>query len=267
MIKFSYYQTVISKLLTSSQKGDGVTAGNNDGEGQVSRQQRLNSILEILVERGSVEVDEMADLLRVSMATVRRDFDALAKRQLLNRTHGGAVATGGSFKLPLTYKIAKEDEMKQRIAAVAAGMVKRFQIVGLNGGTTTTEVARALVGRTEFTPGEYGEPAALTVVTNALNIATELTVRRQIKIVVTGGVARPQSYELTGPFAEEVLKEVNIDIAFLGVEAIDAINGAAATHEDEARVNRAMASRANKVVIVTDSSKFGARAFATSPPA
>jgi DeoR family transcriptional regulator of aga operon len=232
----------------------------------VSRQQRLNTILEILVKQGSLEVDEVAQILTVSKATIRRDFDSLAKRQLLSRTHGGAVATGGSFNLPLTYKIAKEDEAKQRIAAYAAAMVNRYQVVGLNGGTTTTEVARALVGRAEFAAGELGEPPALTVVTNALNIATELTVRHQIKIVVTGGVARPQSYELTGPFAEEVLKEVIIDIAFLGVEAIDAVTGAAARHEDEARVNRQIAARARKVVIVTDSSKFTARAFACIRP-
>ena len=99
-----------------------------------------------------------------------------------------------------------------------------------------------------------------------MNIAAELTVRHQIKIVVTGGVARPQSYELTGPFAEEVLKEVNIDIAFLGVEAIDTEIGAAARHEDEARVNRQIAARAKKIVVVTDSAKFQKRAFASIRP-
>ncbi|MEI6648399.1 MAG: DeoR/GlpR family DNA-binding transcription regulator [Actinomycetes bacterium] len=232
----------------------------------MSRQARLNSILELVVERGSIEVDEAAGILNVSLATIRRDFDSLAKRQLLNRTHGGAVATGGSFKLPLTYKVAKSDEVKKRIAEVAAAMVNRFDVVALNGGTTTTEVARAIAAKSDLQPGEAGEPPALTVVTNALNIATELTVRHQIKIVVTGGVARPQSYELTGTFAEEVLKEVVIDIAFVGVEAIDLVNGATARHEDEARVNRQMAARARKVVIVTDSSKFHARAFAVIRP-
>ena len=102
--------------------------------------------------------------------------------------------------------------------------------------------------------------------TNALNIATELTVRFQIKIVVTGGVARQQSFELTGPFAEEVLKEVNIDIAFIGVDAIDTFIGAAAVHEDEARINRQIVARAQKVVVVTDSLKFSKRAFASICP-
>ena len=228
----------------------------------MNRQSRLNSILELLVRQGSLEVDEAALSLHVSSATIRRDFDTLAEQQLLNRTHGGAVATGGSFELPFTYKIAIQEDAKKRIAAVAAGMVKRHQIVGLNGGTTTTEIARVLAKSPKFSPGSVGDPPALTVVTNALNIATELTVRHQIKIVVTGGVARPQSYELTGPYAEQVLNDVVIDIAFVGVEGLDPHVGATARHEDEARVNQQIAARAAQVVIVTDSSKFDRRAFA-----
>ena len=234
----------------------------------MSRQDRLSSILELVIASGNIEVEEIAQILNVSAATIRRDFDTLAKKQLLTRTHGGAVATGGSLGLPLIYKVAKDDQAKLSIAKAAAEMVSRYQVIGINGGTTTTEVARAIAARPEFAPniGDGLEPA-LTVVTNAVNIAAELTVRPQIKIVVTGGVARPRSYELIGPYAEEVLKEVNIDIAFLGVEAIDPIVGASARHEDEARVNRQMALRAEKIVVVTDSSKFHKRAFACIRPA
>ena len=135
----------------------------------------------------------------------------------------------------------------------------------MNGGTTTTEVARAIAADTKFSPIDEQRPA-LTVVTNAVNIASELTVRHQIKIMVTGGVARPQSYELTGPYAEEVLNQVNIDIAFLGVEALSPERGASAIHEDEARVNKQLATRAERVVVVTDSSKFLKTAFANIVP-
>lgn len=239
----------------------------HSGQREVNKQDRLSRILEIVVERSSVEVEEVAEILDVSAATIRRDFDSLARQQLLSRTHGGAVATGGSIALPLNYKMAKGDEVKQRIAEAAAELVSRHDVIGINGGTTTTAVARAIVARSEFAAGDATDlQPALTVVTNAVNIAAELTVRPHIKIVVTGGVARPQSYELTGPFAEEVLKEVNIDIAFLGVEAIDAVIGAAARHEDEARVNRQIAARARKIVVVTDSSKFEKRAFASIRP-
>jgi DeoR family transcriptional regulator of aga operon len=232
----------------------------------VSRQGRLDSLLELVVESGEVAVDDAASRLSVSVATIRRDLDTLAERQLVNRTHGGATATAGSFRLPITYKIAKADETKKRIAVYASSLVSRYQVIGINGGTTTTEVSRALAANPEFAAGEPGEQPALTIVTNALNIATELTVRHQIKIVVTGGVARPQSYELTGPYAEAVLNEVMIDIAFLGIESFDLSSGAGARHEDEARVNRQIAARAKKVIVVTDSSKFQKSAFAVISP-
>lgn len=195
----------------------------------MSRQDRLSQILEIVVKKEVWTLN--TSLMRWKFQPPQSDAILMhwQKKQLLSRTHGGAVATGGSLGLPLTYKVAKEDEVKQRIAAAAADMVSRYDIIGINGGTTTTAVARAIVERTEFAPGDSSDlQPALTVVTNAVNIAAELTVRHQVKIVVTGGVVRPQSYELTGAFAEEVLKEVNIDIAFLGVEAIDSVIGAAA---------------------------------------
>ena len=232
----------------------------------MNRQGRLDALLELVVGSGEISVDKAAAILDVSVATIRRDLDTLAERQLINRTHGGATATAGSFGLPISYRIAKADDSKKRIAAKAASLVSRHQVVGINGGTTTTEVSRALAANPEFAPGASGEPPALTVVTNALNIATELTVRHQIKIVVTGGVARPQSYELTGPYAETVLNEVMIDIAFMGVESFDLTSGAGARHEDEARVNRQIAARAKKVVVVTDSSKFQKSAFAVIHP-
>ena len=80
--------------------------------------------------------------------------------------------------------------------------------------------------------------------------------------MATGGVARPQSYELTGPLATGVLEQVTLDIAFLGVDGIDAGAGAMAHHEGEASIGRLMAGRAAQVVVTADSSKVGRRAFA-----
>src|SRR6266566_1351309 len=217
----------------------------NRERGQMSRYRRWNELLELLAADGQLQVERAAEVLGVSAATVRRDFDELARQQMLTRIRGGAVAKGVTYDLPLRYKTERHPTEKQRIAAVAAGLVLPGQIVGLNGGTTTTEVARALA-----------------VVTNALNIATELAVRQHIKIVATGGVARPQSYELTGPLATGVLEQVTLDVAFLGVDGIDAVAGATAHHEGEASINRLMGRQARQVIIVADSSKVGQRAFA-----
>ena len=226
----------------------------------MSRYRRWNELLELLAADGQLQVDRAAEVLGVSAATVRRDFDELARQQMLTRIRGGALAQGVTYDLPLRYKSERHPSEKQRIAAVAADLVLPGQIAGLNGGTTTTEVARALAVRADLTAG--APSPAVTIVTNALNIATELAVRQHIKIVATGGVARPQSYELTGPLATGVLEQVTLDVAILGVDGIDAVAGATAHHEGEASINRLMGRQARQVIIVADSSKVGQRAFA-----
>jgi DeoR family transcriptional regulator of aga operon len=224
----------------------------------MSRDARWQTLLELLVERGRLDVEEAAAGLGVSAATIRRDFDQLAEQQMLVRTRGGAVAHGVSYELPLRYKTARRATEKQRIAKAVADLVAPGEAVGLTGGTTTTEVARALAVQGDLATGA----PALTVVTNALNIASELAVRPQFKIVVTGGVARAQSYELVGPLADSVLDRITLDVAVLGVVALDVTHGASAHDEAEAAVNRLLCERAERVVAAADSGKLGRRAFA-----
>ncbi|MEU5985141.1 DeoR/GlpR family DNA-binding transcription regulator [Streptomyces sp. NPDC047434] len=232
----------------------------------MSKHERWNTLLELLAATGRLEVEDAAATLDVSPATIRRDLDELAEQRLLVRTRGGAVPQGVSYELPLRYKSSRHASEKQRIAAAVAELVHEGEVVGLNGGTTTTEVARALAlsfgaARPEASPGAPTAPA-LTVVTNALNIAAELAVRPQIKLVVSGGVARPQTYELVGPLAAGVLGEVVLDVVVLGVDGIDPGLGIMAHHEDEAGISRLFAERASRVVVVADASKMGRRAFA-----
>jgi DeoR family transcriptional regulator of aga operon len=230
----------------------------------VDRYARWNALLELLAENGRVSVEDAADRLAVSQATIRRDFDQLAQQQMITRTRGGAVANGVSYDLPLRYKSAKHSAEKQRIGEAAAALVTPGSVVGLNGGTTMTEVARALAVRPDLNGG--GDGAQLTVVTNALNIANELLVRSRMKIVVAGGVVRPQSYELVGPLGGALLREVTLDVVLLGVDALDPVLGAAAHHEGEAAMNSLMVERARRVVIIADSSKLGGHAFARICP-
>jgi DeoR family transcriptional regulator of aga operon len=218
----------------------------------VNRYERLTALLELLAERGRIEVDDIAEELAVSAATIRRDLDHLAEQQLLTRTRGGAVAHAVSYDLPLRYKTARHADAKLRIGRAAAALVEKGAVVGLNGGTTATEVGRALAARSDLD---------LTIVTNALNIANELAVRQQIKLVVTGGVVRPQSYELIGPLARLIPAELTLDVTFLGVEQVDPELGASARNEGEAAINRLLADRAGRIVVVADSSKLGGSAF------
>ncbi len=230
----------------------------------MDRYARWNALLELLAESGRVSVEDAAERLDVSQATIRRDFDQLAQQQMITRTRGGAVANGVSYDLPLRYKSAKHSAEKQRIGEAAAGLVTPGTVVGLNGGTTVTEVARALAVRPDLNAG--GEGSQLTVVTNALNIANELLVRSRMKIVVAGGVVRPQSFEVVGPLGGALLKEVTLDIVLLGVDAVDVELGAASHHEGEAAMNSLMVARAKRVVVIADSSKLGGHAFARICP-
>lgn len=222
----------------------------------MNRANRLTAILDLLAVRGDVAVEELAERFDASAATIRRDLDSLSERRLLTRTHGGAVAESVAYELPIRYKSHQRTSQKERIAQAAAALVSPGSVVGLSGGTTTTAIATALAAREDL--AERG----LTVVTNAVNIAAQLATRPDIKVVVTGGVIHSRSYELVGPFVEQLLAGVTLDIAFIGVNAISADGGASTHDEREAAVNRMMASRARRAICVADSSKVGGSAFA-----
>jgi DeoR family transcriptional regulator of aga operon len=219
------------------------------------RSARLSAILEQLADGGSVAVAQLADALHVSPATIRRDLAMLEDQRLLERMHGGAVGRAVAYELPLRYKSVRHGDEKRRIAEEAASRVTESMAVGLTGGTTATEVAKALADRRD-----------LTIVTNALNIASELAIRPDVKLVVTGGVARSQSYELSGPIAEATLAGLNLDIAFVGVDGIEAKAGCTTYQEIEAHTNGVMIEQARLVVVVADGSKIGRAAFARMCP-
>ena len=179
----------------------------------------------------------------------------LEDQRLLERMHGGAVGRAVAYELPLRYKSVRHGDEKRRIAEEAASRVTESMAVGLTGGTTATEVAKALADRRD-----------LTIVTNALNIASELAIRPDVKLVVTGGVARSQSYVLSGPIAETTLAGLNLDIAFVGVDGIEAKAGCTTYQEIEAHTNGVMIEQARLVVVVADGSKIGRAAFARMCP-
>ncbi|KFF58510.1 alkaline phosphatase [Cryobacterium sp. MLB-32] len=227
----------------------------------MNRADRLTAVLDLLAESGQLEVDDIIEKLGVSAATARRDLDALASRQLLTRTRGGAIGQAVAYDLPVRYKSEARATEKRRIAAAASALVNRGDVVGLCGGTTSTAIASALGARADIM--QAAPHPNLTVVTNAINIAAQLAMRPQIKTVVTGGVVHSRSYELVGPYANEVLLQVTLDLAFIGLNGIDPVMGATVHDEREAAVNSLMARRATRAVLVADSSKIGQTAFAS----
>lgn len=210
------------------------------------RAERMNAVLEHIAEHGSVDVLQLAARLGVSGATIRRDLRALHEQGLLVRTHGGAVAGSVGLELPVRYKEARHQPEKRRIGSMAAELVDVGAVVGMTGGTTATEVARALADRQD-----------VTVVTNALNIATELVLRPNIRLLVTGGKARHVSYELVGPAAEATIAGYHLDIAFIGVDGLTVNEGCTTHDEMEAHTDLAFIRQSQRSVVVTDSSKVG----------
>jgi DeoR family transcriptional regulator of aga operon len=210
------------------------------------RTQRLTRILDALTSSGSAPVSDLATRLGVSAATIRRDLALLESQALIRRSHGGA--TQNLEELPVRFRDAQQQQAKRRIAlACAAGIPRTPQAIFLGGGTTTTEVARLLAAR-----------KGLTIVTNAINIAMELVMRPQLRVIVAGGVMRPASYELVGAWTEHFIASISISMAITGVDGIS-LEGGLTTHDDvEAKTNQCMIEKAERVVVVADRTKVGA---------
>lgn len=225
----------------------------------MNRHERHTALLDLVAERENVHIDEIIGELGISAATARRDLDHLAEQQLITRTRGGATTSPTSSDLPLRYKTARQAAEKQQIARAAAALVAPGEVIGLNGGTTTTEIARELVLRTDLHGDNEG--SQVVVVTNAVNIANELAIRPHTRVVLTGGVVRAMSFELTGPLAARILADIHVDTLFLGVNAVNA-DGAYTHHDGEAAINAALVGHAKRVIVTADHTKIGATAFA-----
>jgi DeoR family transcriptional regulator of aga operon len=213
--------------------------------------ERLNEIIDRVVENGSVDVLHLAKEFGVSAATIRRDLQTLHGQGLLRRTHGGALPKPAGLELPIRYKTSRQHREKRAIGLAAATLVKDGDVVGMTGGTTATEVARAFADRRD-----------LTVVTNALNIAAELVSRPNIRLVVVGGNARHASYELVGPAAEAMIAQYHLDVAFVGTDGLTVAEGCTTHDEMEAHTDLAFIGRAARTVVIADSSKIGKVTFA-----
>ena len=221
----------------------------------VLAQERRDAILRALLPSGAATVAALADGLGVSEMTIRRDLGVLAAQQLVEKVHGGAVLTRrGTAEPHFATKRRSNAAAKAAIAEAAVAMVQDGMTVALSAGTTTWQVARRLRG------GGIGD---LTFVTNSLNVAGALEANGWHSIVVSGGSFRTPSDALVGPFANQVLRQLNADLLMMGVHSIDARAGLTTPNIAEAETNRIMVAGARRVVVVADSSKLGQVSLAT----
>jgi DeoR family transcriptional regulator of aga operon len=223
--------------------------------GSVLNEERRRSIVHFVNQQGRALIRDLAGDFGTSEITIRRDLDFLSNRGLIYRTRGGALAirNNGSER-NLTEREQQHPQEKLRIAAAAAKIVQEGQSIILDSGSTTTAIARA-----------FRDFHHLTVITNAVNIATELA-GSSVEVILTGGILRKNSYSLVGPLAEESLRHLKADIVFLGIDGFDAQTGVSTADLLEAQLNRIMVNMAERVVAVCDSSKFGKRSLTTIVP-
>lgn len=209
-------------------------------------ERRREAILQLLKQKGRISVPEIVAQFHCSEATARRDLDLLERTEPVIRTIGGALYDGLNPAREATF--AEKTRLlwleKENIARKAASLVKEGDVIGLSGGTTTYLIAKALKSR-----------RGITVVTNAVNIAMELADSDGIQVVVTGGIMRGKSFELCGPLAEKMVRELNIGRMFLGLDGLSVQQGATTYSEAEAQIGKALISRSLQTYAVFDHTK------------
>lgn len=220
------------------------------------REQRLHQILEAVQQNGQAEVGQLSRQFGVSDVTIRRDLRELDARGLLRRAHGGAVLpTTAPPEPPVIQRMLHQQRWKERIGQAAAALVGDEESVFIGSGSTTAYVARYLAQRRN-----------LTVVTNALNIATELASAEGVTVVVTGGMMRASELSLIGHIAEQSLREVRVDRVIIGMRAVSLEAGLTNDYLPEVMTDRTIIRMAPRVVLVADHSKFGRVASAYVAP-
>jgi DeoR family transcriptional regulator of aga operon len=216
------------------------------------RSRRMIDIVELVTSRGAVSLADLSRELKVSAATVRRDLADLEYQRMIVRTHGGATGVEARTELPVVLRDSRFQDAKRAIARKVAEIIPTERhAVALSGGSTTSIVARALANHSE-----------LTIVTNSLTIAGLVTSFPGLKVIMTGGLLRPESLELVGVLAENTFNAINVGTAILGTDGISAAGGVTTHDETEARTNNAMVTHAQRAVVVADGSKIGKIALA-----
>jgi DeoR family transcriptional regulator of aga operon len=209
--------------------------------------ERRHRILEILRDHGRATVDDLASRFDTSQVTIRTDLATLEAAGALERTHGGALLRREDDDQPITVKQTRHHAEKVRIAQVAAALIKDGETIILDSGTTTAEIAKQM---------RRLEVQSINVITNALNIATLLADVPSVRLIMPGGILRPESNSLSGHMAEAALANLQADRLFLGADGLDPELGVMTPHLPEAHLNAQMIAISRQVIVVADSSKL-----------
>jgi DeoR/GlpR family transcriptional regulator of sugar metabolism len=216
---------------------------------QIERQQK---ILHFINSAKKANTEELALEFGVSKVTIRRDIDILAQKGLIFKTHGGAVSSNSTFlhEIPYSGKAVVNLAAKKAIGAAAAQMIENGDIIILDAGSTTLEIAKN-IGKND-----------VTVLTNDIKITMELAAKRNVHVMVCGGNLNSPVYTLTGSISVNFFKKIHVNKIFLGCDAVDLEFGVSNRTYEEVDLKLAMINAADEVIMVTDNSKLNKKVYA-----
>jgi len=209
-------------------------------------------VLESVLEDDTLSVTEMSRKLDVSQVTVRGILSGLEEKGVLVRTRGGAVA---AFHPGIRSRQRLMTEQKKRIAREAASLVSDGDTVMIEAGTTTALIAKYLLGKRN-----------IHVVTNSTLILPYARINPSLHLTLIGGEFKPETESVVGPIAIRELSQFHVGLAFIGTDGYSPATGLTSHHVEGAEAARTMAERADRCVLVADSTKFGRAGFAHELP-
>ncbi|XZE20237.1 DeoR/GlpR family DNA-binding transcription regulator [Pirellulaceae bacterium SH449] len=210
---------------------------------------RREKILEMLRQHGFVSILDLRDVLEVSESTIRRDLEFLEESGEAKRTHGGVFSTGPSSSVKQFGSRKGNWDLKRAVAILAADQIEDHETILLDGGSTTYELARQLVGR------------PLQIVTNSLPVANLFASNDMVDLVFLGGFLHHKTGVTLGNYANEMLRSLNVQKAFLSVAGVNE-RGFYNSNGLLVETERTMMQCADRTIVVADSSKFGRSSLA-----
>ncbi|WP_085523001.1 DeoR/GlpR family DNA-binding transcription regulator [Tuberibacillus sp. Marseille-P3662] len=213
--------------------------------------ERQQKVVDIVNERKSIRVSELSDMFSVTEETIRRDLEKLEHDGKLSRSHGGAVSvsTTSSPEVPYSEREILNVKEKREIASEAVNQVVAGDKIILDASSTAWYMAKII------------PDIPLTVLTNSIKVAIELSSKTQITVISTGGILLQRSLSYAGPLAEDSLSAYHVNKAFISSKGFHFEHGISESNEQQARIKKKMISITDAVYAMVDHSKFGVQAF------
>lgn len=208
---------------------------------------RKQQILSLLQKNGSIVIEDLAVMLNVSSMTIRRDLQKLSSQGLISLERGGAVLNSGAlFEYSMQLKQKVHMLEKQSIARTCLDYINEGDSIFLDAGTTTAEIAKLLLRKKN-----------LVVITHSLLVANYLSAASDIRVIMCPGEYRASSMAYMGPLTDEFVTQFKIDTLFLGVDGVGLKDGITVPDIMDGITKKTLINKAEKVICVADSSKFG----------